>query len=58
MEQKTGEAVKKTFGKTPEKIQKVEEGLIHETFTAKVDGEEYIFQFSGKDDENHSVLNQ
>jgi hypothetical protein len=31
---------------------------MQETFTAKVEGEEDIFQFSGKDDENHSVLNQ
>lgn len=55
---KTAEAIEKTFGKRPEKIEKIEEGLIHETFDVEVDGENFILQFSGKDDEKHSALGQ
>ena len=53
---KAVKAVEKTFDQRPENIEKIEEGLIHETFSIKVDGKDFILQFSGKDEENHSPL--
>ena len=52
------EAVEKTFGKSPESVERIEEGLIHETFSVDFKGEEFIVQFSSKDEENHSALEQ
>jgi Ser/Thr protein kinase RdoA (MazF antagonist) len=50
MEKKTRKVVKETLGETPENVKEVEEGLIHETFTVEVGNEEYIVQFSRRED--------
>lgn len=57
MGEKTLQAVEKVFGKTPENVERIEEGLMHETYSLKVEGQEFILQFSGKDDQHHSALN-
>jgi Ser/Thr protein kinase RdoA (MazF antagonist) len=50
MKEKIRKAVKQSFGEVPEDVEEIEEGLIHETFSFTVDGEEYILQFSGSED--------
>lgn len=57
-DQKVLKAINQVFDKSPETVDKVDEGLIHETFKIGVEGEMYILQFSGKDDEKHSALGQ
>ena len=52
------EATKKVFGENPQEMQRVEQGLIHETYTVKLEDQEFILQFSGKDEKDHSPLAQ
>jgi len=54
--EKAGKAFEETVGTEAINLEKLEEGLIHETYSAEAEGREYIIQFSGKDDENHSAL--
>lgn len=58
MKKQVQKAVKKTFEKSPKTVNKIDEGLIHETYTVEVNGDNFILQFSGKDEENHSALSQ
>jgi len=57
MKEKTVLATEKIFDEKPEKVEKVEEGLMHETYSIKLNDQNFILQFSGKDDEEHSALN-
>ena len=43
--------VEQELGASPDLVERVEEGLLHETYELSCDGEEYILQFSSEDDD-------
>lgn len=53
--EKTREAVRRTVGERPEEVEEIDEGLIHETYSVKVDGRELIVQFSGDEEDSSSL---
>ena len=55
--EKAKKASKKVFGSKPESTERIEEGLINETFEVEVDGEAYVVQFSGDLDDSSSIKN-
>lgn len=56
MESEIREAVQKLFKEKPEQVEKIEEGLKHDTYSFKASGKHYIIQFSGDNYETHSSL--
>ncbi|AOV94987.1 hypothetical protein AQV86_03620 [Nanohaloarchaea archaeon SG9] len=52
MKEKIRKATRKVLKRKPEKINEMEEGLMHETYSVTVDGEKYIVQFSGREDDS------
>lgn len=40
----------------PERIERVEEGLLHETYEIRADGEWYVLQFAGDEDDDEDSL--
>ncbi len=54
-QEKTRKAVRRTVGERPEEVEEIEEGLIHETYSVKVDDRELIVQFSGDEDDSSSL---
>ena len=51
MKEKIRKATRKVLKQEPEKVEEIEEGLMHETYSVRVDGEKYIIQFSGREDD-------
>lgn len=56
MKQKISSAVEESLDQEIEAVEKTSEGLIHETYSIRVAGDDYIIQFSGASHEDHSAL--
>lgn len=54
---KISKATEKVLGNEPQRIERIEEGLINETLEVELNGEEYIVQFSGEVDDSSSIKN-